>query len=86
MVKSARAAGRTMRAALILALPVLFLLAGCAAKTPTEEEAYLRVLNAWTSGVKVYEGLVDVMNEQGKQSLTAGQMTSAAAGQAQHAL
>lgn len=57
MVKSARAAGRTIRAALILALPVLFLLAGCAAKTPTEEEAYLRVLNAWTRGVKVYEGL-----------------------------
>lgn len=57
MVKTMRAAGRTIWAVLILALPVIFFISGCAAKTPTEEEAYLRVLNAWTRGVKVYEGL-----------------------------
>lgn len=55
MVKS-KAASRALGAVLILVLPVLFLLSGCAAKAPNEEEAYLKVLNRWTRGVKVYEG------------------------------
>ena len=35
--------------------------------------------------VKVYEGLIDVTNDKGKQSLKAGQITTAAAGQAPEA-
>ncbi len=60
--------------------------AGLSIRTPTAVCAVrgteADVESAEVTTVKVYEGLVDVMNEQGKQSLTAGQMTSAAAGQA----
>ncbi|MBI2411667.1 MAG: hypothetical protein HYV24_00450 [Deltaproteobacteria bacterium] len=56
MVKSMGAVSRTFRAVLSLAVPVLFILAGCAAKTPTGEEAYMKALAASTRGVKVYEG------------------------------
>ncbi|MBI4950341.1 MAG: hypothetical protein HY955_09380 [Deltaproteobacteria bacterium] len=58
MVEPMRAASsRALRYILILAMPAVFFLSGCAARTLTEEDAYLKVMNAWTRGVKVYEGL-----------------------------
>ena len=42
-------------------------------------------VEAQTMMVKVYEGLIDVTNDKGKQTLKAGQMTTASAGQAPEA-